>query len=292
MARFVSLLFAGLAVSAIYGLTAVGFLLLYKATGLINFAQGALISLGAYLAVWAHLDLDLPLLLAYGTAVVIAFVLGCVMEAVAYRPLERRSIHVVVIATLGLAVIIESLLAIWQGSTPRKLDSPVEGDTVTIFGAAISAQRLLIIVVSGVALAGLALLFQRTNLGRRLRAIATDRDAAKTTGINVRRLTILTFGLSAAIAAVTGILLAPLTAVTIDLGFPAMLGAFGAAIIGGFGSIRGTLYGALILGLSEHLVGGYVLVSYRSMFPYVLLILVIAIRPKGLFGDRLEQARF
>jgi branched-chain amino acid transport system permease protein len=284
-AKFWSLLAAGVSQGAIVALAALGFLIIFKATGIVNFAQGDLITLGAYFALWLSRDEDWPILLAYAGAIVIMFGVGVVLERVAYAPLRGRSVHVVVIATLGAAIIIRTAVALWLGSTPVALDSPAKGHIWRIGGAAIAYQRIVIVVVTLIVVGLLIVLFEHTSFGRQVRTIAADRVTARMYGIPVARLSMISFGLSAALAALAGILIGPaVSSFDTTLGFSVMLGGFAAAILGGFGSLGGVVVGGFLIGLAEQLLGGYVLRDYRAAYPFILMIVVIAVRPQGLFA--------
>ncbi len=291
MSKFVALLASGLAEGAIVALAAVGFLLIYKATGVINFAQGDLITLGAYVAIWATQDLGFELLPGYLFTLVVMFAVGIVLERLAYAPLRGRSVHVVVIATLGAALVLRAFIGLWQGTTPKFLESPVEGEVVELFGANIAYQRVVIIVVTTVVVFLTIAVFRWTQFGRELRATAADRETARLYGVPVTRLSMTAFGLSAALAGLAGLLIGPLGSVDLTLGFNVMLAGFAAAIFGGFGSIGGVAVGGMAFGMVEQVFGGYVLRDYKATFPFILMILVIALRPHGIFtrgaGQRL-----
>lgn len=323
---FVALLGAGLAKGAVVSLAAIGFIMIMKATGIANFAQGDLITIGGYLGLWATskvlpardglgLSLGLGFLLVIG----LMFVLGVVIERVAYAPLAKRAhdVHVVVIATLGVAIILRTLVSLWQGTEPRfvrswfNLGGSLDGflffsnGTLTINigflgidDAVISAQRVVIMVVTGIVVLAVMALFSRTSFGRQVRAIASDRETARLYGVQASRLSMLSFGISAALAGLAGLMIGPLGSFDLSLGFSYMLLGFAAAVLGGFGSIGGTVLGAILIGLTEELLGGLMVpllveelggdpssaLRYRSTLPYVLMLVVIAIRPQGLFG--------
>jgi len=323
---FVALLGAGLAKGAIVSLAAIGFIMIMKATGIANFAQGDLITIGGFLALWAtsktlpaHDGLGLSLGLGYLLVLVIMFVLGVVIERVAYAPLSKRAhdVHVVVIATLGVAIILRTLMAVWQGTEPRFLRSwfntgeDLDGFLVFSNGvlrinigflgiddAVISAQRVVIMVVTAVVVLLIMGLFAKTSFGRQVRAIAADRETARLYGVKASRMSMLSFGISALLAGLAGIMIGPLGSFDLSLGFSYMLLGFAAAVLGGFGSIGGTVLGAIMIGLTEELFGGQMLpllveklggdpadaLRYRSVLPFVLMLVVIAIRPQGLFG--------
>jgi branched-chain amino acid transport system permease protein len=323
---FVALLGAGLAKGAIVSLAALGFLVTMKATGIANFAQGDLITVGAFLGLWATSEtapavdgLGLSLGAGYLLTLVLMFLLGIAIERVAYAPLRKRSpdIHVVVIATLGVAIIIRTLMALWQGSDPRFLQSwfNVGGDLdnflffsdgtlkidigfLGVHDAVISAQRVVIMAVTAIVVLFIMWLFARTSFGRQVRAIAADRETAQLYGVRASKLSMLSFGISSVLAGLAGLLIGPLGSFDLTVGFSYMLLGFAAAVLGGFGSIGGTVLGGVMIGLSEELFGGQMLpllveklgmnpedaLRYRSVFPYILMLVVIAIRPQGVFG--------
>lgn len=289
---FISLLFSGLSIGSIAALAALGFLLMQKATGVISFAQGDMITLGAYIAIWWMRDRDAPWLLAYVLTLVMMFGIGIVLERVAYAPLKGRSIHVVVIATLGAALVIRAIIALWQDTTPTSLFSPLKGrDPVKIGGAAIPPVKIAVFVVTLVVVAVMIAVFNRTQFGRQVRAIAADRETARMHGVAATKMSMIAFGLSTALAGLAGILIGPTQNVDLTLGFGAMLAGFSAAILGGFGSLGGVVIGGFMIGLSEQIVGGYCLSEYKSAFPYVLMLIVIAVRPQGLFSRGAAHGR-
>lgn len=282
MEKFVALLASGIALGAVLAVAAFGFLLLYKATGVINFAHGDLITLGGYVALWAIVDIGLPSVLGYLLALVIMFGVGVLIERIAYAPLRRRPPMSVVIATLAAAIVIRGLIAVWQGSTPKSLPTPVGNRTVHIFGAPVSQQRIVIIVISAIAVVALLLAFQRTAFGRQLRALAADPETAKLQGVRTRLIAVVAFGLSALLAGLAGILVSPLASLDLDFGFSLMISAFAAAVLGGFGSLGGVVLGAVVIGLVQQLLGGYVFTTYQTTLPFVLMLAVLAVRPQGL----------
>jgi branched-chain amino acid transport system permease protein len=284
VAKFLNLLFAGIAVGSIYGISALGFLLLYKATGVINFAHGSFTTLAAYLGVWAVADLALPVGLGYAVSLAIMFAAGVTLERTAYAPLRGRSLHVVVISTFGAATVITALLALWKGPGPLQLPGLVGNGAFHLGGAVLSYQKLLIVGVTLFVLIGMSVAFYAAPFGRQLRALAFDREAAVMVGVRAKAISMVAFGLSAVLAGMAGLLIGPLSAVDIQSSFGAMLGAFSAAIIGGFGNLYGVLAGGILIGLVGQLLGGYLFPNFSQAYPYILLIAVIALRPEGLFA--------
>ena len=284
LSTFVTLLISGISVGAIIAVVALGFLILFKATGVVNFAHGDLMTLAAYLAVWAGTSLSLPVLPAYGVALVGVAIAGLVLERLVFAPLRGKSLNVMLVATLGAALVIQAALALWQGSDPKALAGPVGTGVVRIAGASVAWQRVLVIVTGAAAIVVSILVFERTQFGRQVRALAADREAAMLQGIRVRRVGMIAFIASAVFAGIGGLLITPLTSVTLTFGFNIMLSAFAAAILGGFGNLAGTAAAAVGLGLVQQLVGGYVLTEYSVVLPYVVILLAVVLRPQGLLG--------
>lgn len=289
MDKFVALTASGIAYGAILALVALGFVVLYKATGVVNFAHGDLVTLGAYVAVWAVVDMGLPIVFGYLATLVLMFVAGVALERVAHAPLRKRPPIAVVIATLAAAIAIRGVIALWQGSTPRALPGPVGNNSINIAGAAIAQQRLIIVGVAALAVVLLILVFQRTSFGRSVRALASDVETARLQGVRTRLIAMLSFGISAVLAALAGILVAPLSTIDLNFGFTLMVTAFGAVVLGGFTNLGAVVIGALMIGLIQQLVGGYLVPDYASTLPFILLFAVIAIRPSGLVA--LQRSR-
>jgi branched-chain amino acid transport system permease protein len=289
VSRFIALFASGLAYSAILALVALGFLVLYKATGVLNFAHGDLVTLGTYVALWAITQLHFPIVAGYAFAIFLLFIAGVVVERLAYAPLRSRPPLVVVIATLAAAIVIEGCIAVWQSSNPTSLPSPLGNNVFTLFGAQISYQEVAVVAVSAVVIAGLLFAFHRTSLGRQVRAVAADPKTARLYGVRTRLLSIIAFGASASMACLAGVLVAPLSTVNLTFGFSLMINAFAAAVLGGFGSLGGVVLGAFVIGMIQQVVGGYVFQSYAPALPFIIMFLVLAVRPQGLVAIRTQR---
>ena len=289
MEQAVALTFSALAMSAVLALAATGFLVLYQASRVVNFAHGDIITCGGYVALWAITTLHVPALLGYLVAIVALVVLGLVLERVAYAPLRSRPHVVVLIATLAAALVLRAILSLWQGNTPMRLPVLIPGFSIDVLGVTVNGQRVVLIGVAAVVLAGIAFVLHRTGFGRRLRAVANDPQAAELSGINTRRVSAIAWGISGGLAALAGVLLAPLTVLSLTFGFTVMLGAFAAAVIGGFGSLRGVVVGALLVGFLGQFVGGYVFKDYASTLPFIAMLALLALRPSGLFATSTER---
>jgi branched-chain amino acid transport system permease protein len=280
MDRFVALLFAGLSTGAVYALVASGIVLVHKATGAVNFAQGDLLTLGAYVYLVVGRVFSTPV--AVIVAIVGLFLFGGAIERGVFRPLRSKPRLTVAVATFGIALAIEAILTVWQGSDPQSVPPPLGGGTVHLFGVPVPALSLWTIVITAVIFVVLYVLFQYTQMGRMVRALASDREVAIMYGVPASGLNFLTFGLSGALAAVGGMLLAPAVAVTPTLGFSIVLYVFAAATIGGFDSMGGVAAAAVVLGVAQQLLTGYVSDSLTTAYPYIIMLALLLIRPTGL----------
>jgi branched-chain amino acid transport system permease protein len=284
MVRFIESAISGVAVASTLALLALGFVLIYRATGVINFAQGDLATLGAYLGIWTTGSLGLPVGLAYLAVLPLMFVFGLLFERLAHAPLRNQSTHVVVLATLGIGMAIRAALQIWRGPNELNLKPLVSANAVHIGHVAIAYQDIFSFVVAAVCIGAVAFVLAKTSLGRQVRATTDDRIAARLYGVRVNRLAPLIFGVGSVLAGVAGLLIAETTAVQLNLGFDLLLNSIAAAIIGGFGRLSGLVLGALVVGMAEQLLGAYVLPNYGEIWPFVAMIFVVAVRPNGLLG--------
>ena len=283
MAFFLTVLITGLSYGCAIALAAYSFMLPLKATGIVSFAQGDFISLSAFIAAWFITDKGLNWSAGYIATIFVMFGLGVIFERITHSPLRGRPVDEVIIATLGVSFIIRGFISRWRGAGPQQLESPLRGKFFEVFGAAISYQRLFIIVAT-IAITGLLYwVFQKTSVGLQLRALASDPEVAKLHGVATRRLAMMAFGSSAAMSGICGILVGSLASFDIGLGFSIMLGGFCAAIIGGWGSLVGALVGGLLLGLIEFLFGSYYFSNFRHLLPLFFLFVFIAARSRGIF---------
>jgi branched-chain amino acid transport system permease protein len=282
LSRFVALMDAGVAQGCIAGLIALGIVLLFKATGVVNFAQGSLLTLGGYIGYWLEVRHHMAAVPAYVLTVLGVFVVGMLIERVGYAPLRRQPILTILISTFALAEALQAVIILWQGSDPKSLPTPVGSGVWHLFGAAIPHQNILIVGVTIALLAGLTLMLQRTTLGRQVRALAADRETAMLQGVRVSLLSLLMFGLSAALAGLGGLLVAPTVSLSPDLGFGLMLSSFAAVVLGGFDRIGGTVAAAVFVGIVQQLLTGYVAPNLSAAYPYLILVVALVLRPEGL----------
>jgi branched-chain amino acid transport system permease protein len=275
---------SGLKNGAIYALIALGFSLVYSATGVINFAQGEFYMLGGMVAVWALRSVGLPLLAAVPAAVVVTVGVGALVERLALRPRRFEPPLVLIIITIGVSMVLQSLARHLFGPDELALPAFTPGPSVVVFGAAIERQTLWVWGLTAVALLVLWLLYTRTKLGLAMRATAVSHDASRLVGVDTARVVMVVFALAAALGALAGVAVAPLTQTAYDVGARIGLKGFAAAILGGLGGPVAAVVGGLVLGLVESLSVAFISSTYKDAIALVLLLAVLFIKPSGLFG--------
>jgi branched-chain amino acid transport system permease protein len=286
MSLFIEQLVNGLTLGAYYALVAVGLALVFGVARLVNFAHGEFFMLGAYVLYFAYGVYHLPYALAVALAVVLLGGVGALFHLLIYQPVMHRVWHVQLIATLAASFILANGAIIALGSTQRSAATPLVTEVLTIANVHVAYQRLLVLGVAIVAFVGLQFFIQRTRYGRAMRAIAQNREAAQVLGVDLARVTLLTFVLSAALTGLAAGLVAPLYLIFPTVGSLLTLKAFAVVVIGGMGNATGALIAAFIVGLAEALGAGYVSVEYRDAIAFLLMIVVLLWRPLGLMGRR------
>ena len=287
----VQLLISGVALGCIYALIALGFVLIYKATETVNFAQGELMMLGAFGALLLMKALSWPYWFAAPLAVVGMMALGVGIERLVIRPILGQPQFTIVMLTIGLGYLTRGLVTMIPevGSDTSTLEVPYKGQVVNLGqGAVVGVDQLMIIAATAVLCALLFSMFRFTKIGIAMQAASQNQLAAYYMGIPVRRLNGLVWGLSAGVAALAGLLLAPITFVHVNMGFIG-LKAFPAAVVGGFGSLPGAIVGGLIIGLVEALSGFYLPEGFKDIAAYVVVLVMLAVRPNGLFGGHARK---
>ena len=285
---FLQLTVSGLSTGMIYALAAAGFVVIYKASDVINFAQGDLLLLGTYLIFFAVAQAGLPWSAGVLVTVVLAVAVALAVERLVLRPLVGEPIISMIMVTIGLSSVLRGAInAIW-GPNPRSFDSFLPAGDVVIGPAVLSAARVLSIPIALAMLAGLGLFFRHTRDGIAMRAIADDQQAALSMGISIPRVFGVAWGMAAASAAVGGIMLGNIVGVSPNV---AAIGlrVFPVVILGGLDSIAGAVIGGAIIGLLEVYVGFYVGHGLNLVVPYLVLILVLMVRPYGLFGKEIIE---
>jgi branched-chain amino acid transport system permease protein len=286
--QFVQLTVTGLSNGAILALAALGLVLVFKSTGVINFAQGYFLLVGAYL-VFAGITGGLHWTLAVLLALVVAIVLGVGIERLILRPLVGEDVISVIMVTVGLAAILQSVVQLVWGTTPRRMPTFLPDGSLDLVGARVSANRIWAVILAAAVLTVLTLFFQRSRHGIAMRAVADDQQAALTMGISVRRVFALAWALAFVSAVIAGILLANLFGVSADVATTGLL-VFPVVILGGLDSIPGTMVAGAIIGLLITYTAGYIGGGLQQVLPYMVLVLILLVKPYGLFGEaRIER---
>ena len=276
---------SGISIGCIYGLVALGFVLIFKATEVINFAQGELLMLGAFLSYSLITYAGFPYWAAMLTAVVIMGLFGMFMERAILRSLVGEPVYAIVIVTIGISFFLKSAATMvpgW-GSDTYGFKTPFTDKFVNWGPLIISWEHLSIITITTALILILFAFFRYTRVGTTMRATSQNQMAAVYMGISVTRIFSLTWTIAAVLGAIGGVLLAPITFVHMNMGYIG-LKAFPAAVLGGFNSLPGAIVGGLILGITESLAGFYLPEGWKNVAAWIILIVVLIIRPQGLFG--------
>ncbi|MGA2660870.1 MAG: branched-chain amino acid ABC transporter permease [Verrucomicrobiota bacterium] len=283
-------LLSGVTKGSVYAVVAVGFSLIYSATGVLNLAQGEFVMLGGMVAV--TLAWYVPLPVAVTGAVVVVALIGCLLEILFFRKLRRHSVLHLIIITIGLSIVIqEAALHLWDEKV-RSLPyfTGNEVSSLHFLGAAISPQVLWVLGTVGVTVLALQGFLQYTLQGRAMRACSSNPEAAMLAGINLRNMRTLSFGLSAALGALAGCVISPITMTHYEMGTPLAIKGFAAAILGGLGNPMAAVLGGLLVGVLEAASVSRLPAAYNDVAAFAILLLVLFVRPRGLFGSPSAEA--
>ena len=286
MTFFLQQLVQGLALGSIYGLIAIGYVLIYNTWGVLNFAQGDMVMVGAFTALIAYTYIGLPMWLAIPTAVLMCIVIGYLIELCAFRPLINAENQRRLIATIGVGIFLRNLIQIIFGADAFAFPSIFGNKAIDIGGLMIVPQDIWNTVI-GILLVVLLMLFlKKTRIGKAMRATAQDREAARLMGVNVRQCMSLTFVLSSAIGGFAGILLSPKYFVIASLGLTFGNKGFAAALFGGIASNAGSMVGGITLGILESLAATYGSSTWQTAIAFLILFLTLVVKPSGIMGKK------
>ncbi len=288
--QFVQLVISGVALGCIYGLIALGFVLIYKATETINFAQGELMMLGAFCGLAGSTLLGFPFWVSVlGTLAAMAL-FGVLTERLVIRPILGQPAFSIVMLTIGIGYVARGAITMIPtiGTETHTLPVPYKDQVWRLGELVLSAEQVVVIGVTAVLCALLYAMFRFTRLGIAMQAASQNQLAAYYMGIPVKRLNGLVWGLAALVAAIAGLLLAPITFVYANMGFIG-LKAFPAAVVGGFGSLPGAIVGGLIIGVVESLAGFYLPEGFKDTAAYIVVLVMLMVKPNGLFGEKLRK---
>jgi len=285
LAQFLQFLFSGVTVGATYALAALGFTLIYNASNVINFAQGEFIMLGGMLAVFFTVS-GLPLPVALALAIIVPAIVGVLVEKLAIEPVKGAETVTLIIITIGASLVIRGLVQVWLGKGTHSLPAFSGDEPINILGATLLPQSLWVLGVTALVVVALWYFFNRTLQGKAMLATSFNRVAAELVGINTGWVLFMSFAMSAALGALGGILLTPITLTSYDVGIMLGLKGFVAAVVGGLGNGLGAVLGGLLVGILEAMGAGYISSNYKDAIPFVLILLILFFKPRGLFGGK------
>ncbi|MBA4328623.1 MAG: branched-chain amino acid ABC transporter permease [Polaromonas sp.] len=288
--QLLQLIISGIAQGCVYGLIALGFVLIYKATETVSFAQGELMMLGAFGGLACMTMLGFPYWLAVPSAIAGMALFGVLLERLVIRPIVGQPAFSIVMLTIGVGYTARGLITMIPGigTETHVLPVPYKDQIWNVGALVLNVEHMVVIGSTAVLCLLLFALFKYSKLGIAMQASSQNQLAAYYMGIPVKRLNGLVWGLAAAVAAIAGLLLAPFNFVHANMGFIG-LKAFPAAVVGGFGSLPGAIVGGLVIGIVESLAGFYFDDGYKNIAPYVVVLLMLMIKPSGLFGEKLRK---
>ncbi len=284
MNDFLQFLFSGLTNGSIYALIALGFCVVNNTMGILNFIQVDFVTLGGMLMFTALLTIDLPMVPGLLFAVTGVALVAMLVERFGLRPARSDNHLILVFITIGLAIILRGVIKLIWGKNRMAVPPLTPDNPIQIMGASVLPQALWILLLTLIAIGLLSWFFYRTSLGLSMRAVASNPTAAAVVGIPAGRIRLTSYAIAGALGGLAGVLMTPITTLSYDVGVLLGLKGFAAAILGGFGSFPGAILGGIILGLLESLSAGYLSSAYKDVVAFVILLLVLFVRPKGLLG--------
>lgn len=284
MSDLLQFIFSGLTNGSIYALIALGFCVVNNTMGILNFIQVDFVTLGGMLMFTALLTVGLPMVPGLLFAVVGVALVAMLVERFGLRPARSDNHLILVFITIGLSIILRGAIKLIWGTNRMAVPPLTPDNPVQIMGASVLPQALWILLLTLIAIALLSWFFYRTSLGLSMRAVASNPTAAAAVGIPAGRIRLTSYAIAGALGGLAGVLMTPITTLSYDVGVLLGLKGFAAAILGGFGSFPGAVIGGVILGLLESLSAGYISSAYKDVVAFVVLLLVLFVRPKGLLG--------
>jgi branched-chain amino acid transport system permease protein len=278
------LIVSGMAVGVLYGIVGLGVVLIFKSTNILNFAHGELAMVSTFFTYTLLTTLSFPYPLAIVVALVFAGLIGFFVERFITRPFIGSAQMTVVIVTLGLFLLL-GVVAMWiWGKDPLPFPPMIPDKPLKIKGIVFSSLNLLILFISCILMGGLYFFFRFTTMGIAMRAVADDMEGARLMGIGISRIFSLSWVLANMLGAISGILLAPIIYLDVNMMQVVILKSFVAAVLGGFTSMPGVMVGGILLGIMENFVGAYISSQFKNAFPFLIILLVLMVRPQGIFG--------
>jgi branched-chain amino acid transport system permease protein len=280
---------AGLAMGSIYALVALGFVLIFNAVNVVNFAQGEFVMVPAFVAVALMEFFNIPFPFVYLVTILFMGVFGIIFQRIAYYPLRHRTFLPVIIATIGVSIFLKNAAQVVFGAEPKLMHRPTSSDVLNLAGVFVDPQYIVIIICTLALLVFQYFFFEKTSLGKKMQATAQDKEMARLLGIRVAKMIAITFAYSSILGAAAGILVGPIFYVTKEMGGMLGLKAFCSTIVGGFGNVPGAILGGIFLGVVEVFAAYYISSAYRDAFAFIILILVLLFWPQGFFGEKIAE---
>lgn len=281
----VQYLLSGLTLGSVYAMVGLSLTIVFNATGVVNFAQGELVMVAGLVAA-STVASGMPLLLAAAVAIAAAALAAELAYLGTIAPIRHSTLFSLILVTLGVAIVTRTLAQLAWGTEARALPPFTGGESIDVLGASLTPQAIWVMAGTAATMLCLYLFFTRTRAGQAMLACSENREAAALVGIDTRWVAAGAFALGGALAGLAGVLITPISSAVFSVGLTYTLAGFAAAVLGGFGSAPGALVGGLVLGLLESFGGGLISSGYREVFPLVALVLVLMVRPGGIFGTR------
>lgn len=285
MEIFFQLLVNGISFGAIYAMVAVGLTLVFGILEVVNFAQGEFYMVGAYITFLVYL-VQLPYPIGILVSVIVMVIIGLIVERFAIRPLIGKAWQLPILSTLGISIIMQNgAIVIWTPN-PQSMLIDVARYNINIFGVVIVFQRVIILALTLIVFISLNYFIKNTKTGKAMRAVSQNKEACRIIGIDVVRISTITFALGAGLSGLGGAIVAPLMAIHPVMGLLLVLKCFAAVIMGGFGNVKGTIYSAFILAIVESYAVAYISLEYKDTFAFLIMIIILLFKPEGIFGKK------
>ncbi|KPK44244.1 MAG: ABC transporter permease [Nitrospira bacterium SM23_35] len=286
---FLQFLFSGLTVGAVYALVGIGFNITYNATSIINLAQGEFVVIGGLMMWFFSESLHLPFLVSVAFTLISAGIVGLLMERLTIKPLKNPDLLLMIMITIAVSIVLRGILMFSFGKEPYVYPAFTEGEPVSIYGAIIQQQTLWVIGITILCIIGLFFFFKKTIVGKAMLACAVNPTAAQLVGVNVSRMVMFSFVLSAMVGAIGGMAITPISLMEYDKGPMLAVKGFCAAIMGGLGSNRGAVIGGFLIGILESMTAGYLHSGLKDAVALIILLLILFYRPSGIFVSKTMQ---
>ena len=287
---FFRLLIGALMIGSVYGLIGLGYSTIYKASGLMNFSQGDLFMLGAFVGLMFYKSLKLPFAVAFVLTIIVMFCLGMLIERTIIRQILKRSEgYFIVLATIALSIFFKNFAMLSWGSQRKDFPAIFHIGNLKVGGLSVQPESIFVIVVAFICMLLLHLFTTKTEFGTAMRAAAQDPLAARAVGIDVNLTTGVTWGIAGAVASVGGMLYGPVYGVSMAIGGTIGQRAFSSAVVGGYGNMYGAIVGGLLIGFIETFAAGYISSDFKDFIAFLVLIVFLFVRPTGIFNEKALQ---